>query len=78
MASKNRKLTVLIISFLLLISPIASLVSAVGAQEPDEFEPDNSFSQYSSMTVTTEPSSQDRSIAPEGDNDYIRFFGAVC
>lgn len=74
MASKNRKLTVLIISFLLLISPIASLVSAVGAQEPDEFEPDNSFSQYSSMTVTTEPSSQDRSIAPEGDNDYIRFF----
>jgi YVTN family beta-propeller protein len=40
----------------------------------DAFEPDNSFSQYSTMTVTTSLQSQSRSLEPAGDNDYIRFY----
>jgi hypothetical protein len=39
----------------------------------DSYEPDNSFDQYSSITITTTLQSQSRSIAPAGDNDYIRF-----
>jgi kumamolisin len=41
----------------------------------DAYEPDNSFTQYSSMTVTSTLQSQSRSIEPVGDNDYIRFYG---
>ena len=44
------------------------------ATTPDSYEPDNSFSQYSNMTVTPSLQSQNRSIAPVGDNDYIRFY----
>lgn len=40
----------------------------------DSYEPDNSFTQYSTMTVTTSLQSQSRSIDPAGDNDYIRFY----
>ncbi|PKK81145.1 MAG: hypothetical protein CVT47_03955, partial [Thermoplasmata archaeon HGW-Thermoplasmata-2] len=40
----------------------------------DDYEPDNSFSQYSTMTVTTTLQSQSRSIYPVNDNDYIRFY----
>jgi hypothetical protein len=45
------------------------------ALEPsgDSYEPDNSFSQYSTMTVTTSLQSQSRTIDPAGDSDYIRF-----
>ena len=41
----------------------------------DIYEPDNSFTEYSSMSVTTSLQSQSRSIEPAGDNDYIRFYG---
>jgi len=40
----------------------------------DSYEPDNSFDQYSTMSVTTSLQSQSRSIYPTGDNDYIRFY----
>ena len=40
----------------------------------DSYEPDNSFDQYSTMSVTTSLQSQSRSIDPTGDNDYIRFY----
>jgi hypothetical protein len=40
----------------------------------DEYEPDNSFSQYTTITVTTSLQSQSRSISPANDNDYIRFY----
>jgi len=40
----------------------------------DSYEPDNSFDQYSTMSVTSSLQSQSRSIDPTGDNDYIRFY----
>jgi uncharacterized protein YcfL len=40
----------------------------------DAYEPDNSFTQFSPITVTTTLQSQSRSIEPAGDNDYIRFY----
>jgi PKD repeat protein len=40
---------------------------------PDIYEPDNSFTQYSTMDVASTLQAQSRSIAPVGDNDYIRF-----
>jgi YVTN family beta-propeller protein len=40
----------------------------------DAYEPDNSFSQYSNITVTTSLQSQYRSLEPSGDNDYLRFY----
>jgi hypothetical protein len=40
----------------------------------DSYEPDDSFSQYSSMLVTSSLQSQSRSIEPASDNDYIRFY----
>jgi hypothetical protein len=40
----------------------------------DFYEPDNSFSQYSTMTVTTSLQYQTRTIEPTNDNDYIRFY----
>jgi hypothetical protein len=40
----------------------------------DSYEPDNSFDQYSTMSVTSSLQSQSRSIDPAGDNDYIRFY----
>ena len=42
----------------------------------DNYEPDDSFSQFSSMTVTTSLQHQLRSIEPAGDNDYIRFYAS--
>jgi len=39
----------------------------------DGYEPDNSFTEYSSMTVTTSLQSQYRSIMPMYDGDYIQF-----
>ena len=42
----------------------------------DIYEPDNSFTEYSSMTLTTSLQSQSRSIEPAADNDYIRFYGS--
>jgi KaiC/GvpD/RAD55 family RecA-like ATPase len=41
--------------------------------DSDSYEPDNSFTQYSLMTVTSSLQSQSRSVEPAGDNDYIRF-----
>jgi hypothetical protein len=40
----------------------------------DNYEPDNSFSQYSTIIVTSSLQSQNRSIFPAGDEDYIRFY----
>ena len=40
----------------------------------DSYEPDNSFDQYSTMSVTSSLQSQSRSIYPTSDNDYIRFY----
>ena len=40
----------------------------------DAYEPDNSFSEYSTMTVYQSLSTQSRSIYPAGDNDYIQFY----
>jgi hypothetical protein len=44
-------------------------------QSGDAYEPDNSFTQYSTMTITSSAQTQSRSIDPAGDNDYIRFYG---
>ncbi len=44
------------------------------ATSADSFESDNSFSQFSNMSVTNVLQSQSRSINPASDNDYIRFF----
>ena len=71
MQNHNRRILVLILSVALLVLPFASFTRA---QTMDSFEPDNSFSEYSSMTVTSSVQSQFRSIYPANDNDYIRFF----
>ena len=74
MFEHNRKVQV---SFSLLIALILltpTYVTLVHAQVTDDFEPDNSFSEYSNITVTGTLQSQSRSIFPAGDNDYIRFY----
>jgi hypothetical protein len=43
----------------------------------DSYEPDNSFTQYSSMSVSTTLQSQMRSIRPANDQDYIRFMASA-
>jgi hypothetical protein len=51
-----------------------SLIYSTSVEIGDGFEPDNSFTQFSSLTVTTSLQAQFRSIYPTNDNDYIRFF----
>lgn len=40
----------------------------------DIYEPDNSFDQYSTISVTEGEQIQSRSLYPDGDVDYVRFF----
>lgn len=40
----------------------------------DVYEPDNSFTQYSSISIATFEQHQDRSISPNGDVDCMRFY----
>jgi len=64
----------------------AIIISATGREKThsialtlnvgDIYEPDNSFTEYSSMTISNSLKSQSRSIEPAGDNDYIRFYGS--
>ncbi|MCW3999284.1 MAG: right-handed parallel beta-helix repeat-containing protein [Candidatus Bathyarchaeota archaeon] len=56
----------------LLIS--VQFTSLVNAQTQDSYEPDDSFTQYSTLTPSTLIQEQIRSIMPAGDNDYIRFY----
>jgi hypothetical protein len=54
----------------------AETPSTPSAPMNDIYEPDNSFDQYSTMTITSEVQSQNRHIGPPStDNyDYIRFY----
>jgi len=50
----------------------ATLVQTVTS---DTYEPDNSFSQYKTISPASYSQSQNRSLYPGGDYDYIRFYG---
>jgi parallel beta-helix repeat protein len=70
----NRKIAVIVLLILLVSVEFTSLVNA---QVQDGYEPDDGFTQYSTLTPATEPAFQPRSIMPAGDNDYIRFYATT-
>jgi len=66
-----KRILSVIIAALMIVAFSATVVRVSGV---DSFEPDNSFTEYSTMTVTTSLQNQSRSIEPADDNDYIRFY----
>jgi hypothetical protein len=71
-------LTAIILILLMLVPTFLGLSDTfTSAQTGDSYEPDNSFTQFSSFTVTTTLQSQSRSISPAGDYDYVRFYATT-
>jgi hypothetical protein len=73
MKKSKKSFAAICLAFVVFISFTCVMLPKVKAVA-DSFEPDNSFTQYSAMTVTTSLQSQSRTIDPAGDNDYIRFY----